>query len=283
MPRNTAQRPLASLLAHSLPANDLFPLLHQHALDVTGGACSLLLQHNPRTGSLQATSAFGLDTLRTDPWLPAPDESSVVSDAFARRAPALVADAAADIPDLADRLGTRSALLLPLVRGSDRVGLLTIGFHTPPSSGSVEETGREVADAFITALELLHLRQADQLQRDVRELLDEFTASLAATLNLAAGLDIFCVGANRLFGADRTSVWIHDRRGRQLVLQGSSDPEHIARGVRVSADDPLAPAAGAMRRTRAEIAPVGDEATFTVTVPLRGYRRALGTIVFEGA
>jgi PAS domain S-box-containing protein len=283
MPRNTAQRPLASLLAHSLTANDLFPLLHQHALDVTGGACSLLLQHNPRTGSLQATSAFGLDTLRTDPWLPAPDESSVVSDAFARRAPALVADAAAHIPDLADRLGTRSALLLPLVRGSDRVGLLTIGFHTPPSSGSVEDTGLEVADAFITALELLHLRQADQLQRDVRELLDEFTASLAATLNLAAGLDIFCVGANRLFGADRTSVWIHDRRGRQLVLQASSDTADVSRGVRLSTDDPTAPAAVAMRRIRSEIVPPSEDAiTPLVTVPLRGTRRALGTVVFEG-
>jgi hypothetical protein len=42
--------------------------------------------------------------------------------------------------------------------------------------------------------------------------LDEFSASLSATLNLTAGLDIFCHGANRLFAADRTSVWIHDRR-----------------------------------------------------------------------
>ena len=50
-------------------------------------------------------------------------------------------------------------------------------------------------------------------------------------MNLTAGLEIFCVGANRLFGADRTSVWIHDRRGRQLVLQGSSDPGHVVRDV----------------------------------------------------
>ncbi|MBW8865875.1 MAG: PAS domain-containing protein [Acidobacteria bacterium] len=161
--------------------------------------------------------------------------------------------------------------------------MLTIGFHTPPSSGSVEDTGLEVADAFITALELLHLRQADQLQRDVRELLDEFTASLAATLNLAAGLDIFCVGANRLFGADRTSVWIHDRRGRQVVLQASSDNADVSRGVRLSTDDPTAPAAVAMRRIRSEIVPPSEDAiTPLVTVPLRGTRRALGTVVFEG-
>jgi len=283
MPRNTAQRPLASLLAHSLTANDLFPLLHQHALDVTDGSCSLLLQHNPRSGTLQATSALGLDALRTDPWLPGQEESSVVGDAFTRRAPALVADAAAHIPDLADRLGTRSALLLPLVRGSDRIGLLTIGFHTPPLAGSVEDAGLEVADAFIPALELLHLRQADQLQRDVRELLDEFTASLAATLNLAAGLDIFCVGANRLFGADRTSVWIHDRRARQLVLQASSDTADVSRGVRLGTDDPSAPAAVAIRRIRSEIVPPSEDAiTPLVTVPLRGTRRALGSVVCEG-
>src|SRR5712691_6629340 len=74
----TAQRPLASMLAHSATPNDLLPHLHQHALDVTGGSCSLLFQHNPRSGGLQATSGFALDVLRTDPWLPGPDESALV-------------------------------------------------------------------------------------------------------------------------------------------------------------------------------------------------------------
>jgi len=55
---STASRPLASLLAHSTTPNELLPHLHQHALDVTGGSCSLLFQHNPRTGGLQATSGF---------------------------------------------------------------------------------------------------------------------------------------------------------------------------------------------------------------------------------
>src|SRR6185503_11280053 len=94
---------------------------------------------------------------------------------------------------------------------------------------------------------------------------------------------VFCLGANRLFGADRTSAWIHDRRGRDLVLQASSDPEHIMHGARVSADDALVPAAAAMRRARAELVPsAGGLPTSTVTVPLRGSRRALGTIVVDG-
>jgi PAS domain S-box-containing protein len=280
---STGPRPLASLLAHNTTSNELLPHLHEHALDVTGGSCSLLFQHNPRTGGLQATSGFGLDALRTDPWLPGPEEAALVADAFARRLPTLVADTTRQTPDLAARLETCAALLLPLVRRGERIGLLAVGFDEPPSASDVDASAVEAADAFMTALELCHLRQADELQRDVRALLEEFTASLSATLNLAAGLDIFCHGANRLFAADRTSVWIHDRRARHLVLQASSDTADVVRGVRVADDDGSVPAAVTMRRARAEIvSPSGDEVTAMVTVPLRGCRRALGTIVFEG-
>src|SRR5206468_3666312 len=81
---------------------------------------------------------------------------------------------------------------------------------------------------------------------------------------------------------DRTSVWIHDRRARHLVLRASSDVDRAARGERVAADDSLSPAAAGMRSARAESAAGADAATSSVTVPLRGRRRALGTIVFEG-
>ena len=94
-----------------------------------------------------------------------------------------------------------------------------------------------------------------------------------------------CRGANRLFGADRTSVWIHDRRARHLLLQASSDADHVARGSRVSTEDLDDPAVSALRRTRAELLPGThdyDASVGTLTVPLRGCRRALGSIVFEG-
>src|SRR5262245_2323035 len=285
----TAQRPIVSLLAQISQPSELLPHLHQHALDVTGGTCSLLFQHNPRNGVLQATSAFALDVLRTDPWMPGPQEASVVASAFERRMPIFVSDVDRQMPDLHSRLNARTALLLPLVNHSERLGLVAIGLGAAPPSTAVTNEIVEVADAFITAIELFRLRQSDELQRDVRALLEEFSTSLGATLNLGAGLDIFCFGANRLFGADRTSVWIHDRRVRHLVLQASSDPEHVSRGMRVSTDDPTAPAAAAMRRSRSEILSTpGDptdeveSVTAMVTVPLRGTRRALGTIVFEG-
>src|SRR5262249_15231765 len=131
--------------------------------------------------------------------------------------------------------------------------------------------------------ELFRHRQQEELQADIRALLDQFTSSLSENLDYGAGLDIFCAGANRLFGADRTSVWIHDRRARQLVLRASSAPEQSAESLTVAVDDPTAIAAVAMRHARAEMAAGGpDRHTATVTIPLRGTRRALGTIVLEG-
>ena len=272
-----------TLLARTPRLIDLLPQLHQHALDVTGGSCSLLFEFNPGSGLLQATSGFGLDELRTEPWVPVDEEGALVADAFARRAPTLVLDALSQMPDLNARLATRAVLLLPLARERQRLGLFVVGFAAAPSVAAMSVDTSEISDALVTALELFRLRQKEDLQNDLRELLDEFSNSLTATLNLGMGLDVFCHGANRLFGADRTSVWIHDRLARHLVLRASSDPAHMARGVRVSGDDSLAPAAAAMRRSRAEILPATDqEPTRTVTIPLRGCRRALGTIVFEG-
>ena len=273
---------LVSRLASASRLVDVLPHLHQCALEVTGGSCSLLFEHNSRNRAMQATSGYELDELRTDPWLPGPDEAALVAQTFARREATFVTDLDRQMPDLAARLGTPSARLLPLVFGDERIGLLAIGFHDAPDVAILGADASPASDAFVTALELFRLRRRDELQRDLRELIDAFSSSISAAMNLAAGLESFCVSAKRLFGADRASVWIHDRRARHLVLRASSDPEHVARGVQVSAHDASAPAATAMRRARAEVLSPADEATSTVTVPLRGYRRALGTIVFEG-
>ena len=278
----TAAPLLTTLLPGTTRLIDLLPHLHRHALDVTGGSCSLLFEFNPRTGVMQATSGFDLDELCTDPWMGEPSENALVSRAFARGGATAVADTKTDTPELAARIGTPAALLIPLVQESKRVGLLAIGFDAGTPASAVAAAA-DLAGAFLTTLELFRLRQKDELQRDFRELVDELSASLAGTLNLGAGLEIFCHGANRLFGADRTSVWIHDRRARHLTLEASSDPEHVAQRPRVPAEDPFAPASASMRHARAEILQTGmDAATSTITVPLRGCRRALGTLVFDG-
>ena len=221
-PGRPGRQPIVSLIARASRLTDVLPHLHQHALDATRDACSLLFEFDPGSGIMQATSGFGLEELVTDPWIPGPPEHKLVSEAFARQGPTFVADADRQMPELTERLRTSSALLVPLISGSQRTGLLAIGFATAPVSMAATGDTAAVADTFVAALELFRLRQQAELQGDLRELIDEFSASLSATLNLSAGLDIFCHGANRLFGADRTSVWVHDRRARDLMLRAPS-------------------------------------------------------------
>jgi PAS domain S-box-containing protein len=268
-------------LAHTDRPTELFTTLHEHLLERTGGSCSLLFQHNPRNGLLHATSGAGVESLHPEPWAPEQDEATLLRRAFETASPMLVSDLNSLMPHLAVRLETPSALLIPLVRRTERVGLLAVGFRDPAASETLDMV--HIADEVVASLELLHLRQRDRFQRDVVALLQAFSTSLSTTMRLTTCLEVLCKGANRLFGADRTSVWIHERRARDLVLQASSDPRQAAASVWVDAEDPLAPAAVAMRRERAEIEAVHeDTSTAMVTIPLRG-RRALGTIVVEGA
>ena len=209
------------------------------------------------------------------PGCPAPDEAALVVATRSRAAlPTLVADADRQMPDLAARLDTpRGAAPAARARRRARRAAGDRLRRRRRRRRASTATSSKSADAFMTALELFRLRQSEELQRDLRALLDEFAASLSATLNLPAGLDIFCHGANRLFGADRTSVWIHDRRARHLVLQASSDPgRRRARRPRQRRRSRSAPAAVAMRSTRAEIIRRRRRRRRprTVTVPLRG-------------
>jgi len=272
---------LVSLLAHRDNPADLLAALLEAALEATGGACSLLFRHNPRNGLLHPTSGFNLDALRVEPLAPHQPEAALIASAFESGSPVFVADAYRLAPELAARLGTPAALLVPLARAAQRIGLLAVGLGDGPlrSTGDAEP----VADAIIATLELIHLRQRDQLQRDLIALLDAFSASLTTASSLTTGLGVLCQGASRLFAADRTSAWIYERRRGDLVLQAASDPRHVAQIVRIDAEDENAPAAVAMRRERAEITLTAHGATAMLTIPLRGRRRALGTIVVEGA
>jgi PAS domain S-box-containing protein len=275
--------PILSLLAGNSPLSELLPRLHERALAATGASCSVLFEHNPRSGVLNATSGFGLDRLPTEPWTPGSDEQALVDGVFAAGVPMLLEAASHQAPDLAACLGTGAALLVPLGGPIGRIGLLAAGLDRKPIQGPSSPALHDVADAFRTTLELFRLRRNEQLQRDIRALLDELAATLSSSLHLPSGLDVFCRGAKGLFGADRTAVWLVDRRARRLELKASSDPEHLAQGGRVAADDVTVPAATALQLPRASLVPGADEShPGGVVVPLRGRRRILGTIVFDG-
>jgi len=126
-----------------------------------------------------------------------------------------------------------------------------------------------------------------ELPRDLRTALHEFSQTVSSSRTLTAGLEMFCKAANPLFAADRSSVWLIDRQAHEMVLQASSDAAYLTLGGRVSTENRHSPVALAVRRDRAEISatrPDQDhaESTALVTVPLKGRRRALGTLILEG-
>jgi PAS domain S-box-containing protein len=273
--------PLVSRLARARQRTDILPHLQRYALERSGGDSILLFESNPRSGVLHATAGYGLDDLRLDAWTASDEETQLVTGALRENLPTFIADLEREMPELSERLERSAGLLVPLVQNGDTVGLLAIGFSNPGALTSFDEL-TDLQDAFVVTLELLRLRRSDDLQSQVRDLLDDFNRSLSASLNLGEALEHFCAGANRLFAADRTSIWIHDRRARQIVLNASA-PAVRPDALTLSADDPFALAAVALRNLRAQLSPPSvDGERDAITVPLRGCRRALGTLIIEG-
>jgi PAS domain S-box-containing protein len=284
---------LASLLLHSEQPADVLPPLHREALSLLGGRGSVLFERSLRGPMVLPTSSFGIDALRADPWVPGRAEAKLAERVFVSGEPHLVADAATAAPALATYIGTPLAVLIPLQRRDERFGLLVVGATSAPPLARIRPALARLADAFTLALEYLRQRRTLGLQRDLRGLLQDFTDIVSSTSTLANGLDVFCERATRLFRVERTSIWIHERRARHLVLQASSDRIFAGRGGRVPTDDLESPVAAAMRSSRAQIVlslpPTngGRRRTPSVpplalAVPLKGYRRALGAIMFDG-
>jgi signal transduction histidine kinase len=117
------------------------------------------------------------------------------------------------------------------------------------------------------------------LRKRLQEALFVFSRGVSARLALAAGLEILAEDVTALFGARRTSIWMHDRSRRVLTLTGSSDPREPALGSSIPTDDDSGVARG-LRLDAPELS--GKGKAQCLLVPLRGWRRALGTIMIEG-
>jgi PAS domain S-box-containing protein len=257
---------------------DLLPVLHHHAVSAVDGRNSILFHFNRAGDALHAMSASGVEQLPPDPW----HVRHLPPTLFQDGTPHLVPDISKVI-SCASELGTGPAVLVPLTHVQKRIGVLVVGCQAPLSADQLERAA-SVGHAFAVALERARTAGEFHLHHQLRELLQVFVRDVSST-TLSAGLEALCTGANRVFGADRTSVWLHDRRARMVVLSASSDVGYMAQERRIPTSDPLAPAARALRGERAELFPGGGDGagsyTALVTIPLKGKRRALGTLVLE--
>jgi PAS domain S-box-containing protein len=120
-------------------------------------------------------------------------------------------------------------------------------------------------------------------QLPFRELSRTFWRGISSTHSLGPAIAGVLNEFSTQVGAQRASVWLHDRRARELSLVASSDPAYGAKNRRVSISDPHVPAALGLRLERAQILPGNNGSVEPIIVtPLRGWRRALGTLVVEG-
>jgi PAS domain S-box-containing protein len=259
--------------------SDLLPVLHHHAVSAVEGRSSILYQFARTGDTLEATSAFGIERLPPLPWA----ARLVPTALFRDEQPLFVADVSRVLRGAPEYLGTLPAVIVPLAQKQNPMGVLVIGCEKLPSSDQMRQAA-SVGHAFALALGRAYAMSEVELQAELRELLQVFSRDISST-TLSAGLEMLCSGANRLFDADRTSVWLHDRRSDTIGLSASSDVFYLAQERRITTSDPLAPAS-AMRSDRAEItataAAQGGGQTAMVTIPLKGRRRALGTLVMEG-
>ena len=269
---------LASAVARHDRMAELLPLFHQRAILAANGRSSVLLRLNPRTGLLQADSASGLDMLDADAWLQADEERQRAEEAWGTRKPVQLPGSSA----LARRLDVQHVVIAPLQARDRRLGLLVIGTDDPAKATTQQEEIAAVADMLSLALERARFRREADLQQDLSELSANVTKAISSSVQLGATLEIFCVRAARLFAADRVSVWFHDRRAHMLELVASSDVAELASAQRVATDDESIPVSAVMRQSEVRVVPQTDARAPDVIAPLRGRRRALGTLEFTG-
>jgi PAS domain S-box-containing protein len=143
---------------------------------------------------------------------------------------------------------------------------------------AVEEARPEPVEGILSAKsELSRLRSDAAFHQGLRDLTIAFSRGVSSSLSLEGALQTLASDANRLLGGSRTSVWLHQRRARRLVLAASSDPAYARTAAEIATDDPGAPAAQGMRLERPVFA--RDPHGPLLLAPLRGRRRALGALV----
>jgi PAS domain S-box-containing protein len=120
--------------------------------------------------------------------------------------------------------------------------------------------------------ERMRLEREVRLHKQLRDLMVLFSRSLSGNLTLPAALEALTPAIQRALGARSVQIWMHDRHVRQLALTASSNGDA---GSRISTDQRSHPAAWGLRLARPKLR--GDH----LAAPLRGWRRALGTLVIE--
>src|SRR4051812_15680891 len=114
------------------------------------------------------------------------------------------------------------------------------------------------------------LEREVRVHKRLRELLLVFSRGVSSDLGLNAALESLTPEIREILGAETVEIWLHERRERRLVLAASSGK---ADADPVSIDDTEHHAVEGLRLERPTLR------GHRMVAPLRGWRRALGTLV----
>jgi two-component system NtrC family sensor kinase len=112
-----------------------------------------------------------------------------------------------------------------------------------------------------------------RMHKQLRERLLHFSRGFSSSFSLAGALEPLTPEIRDILGAKSVEIWLHQRRSRLLTLAGSASGHPV--GERVPVSDTAHYATDGLRLDRPELR--GRVAL----APLRGWRRALGTLVIE--
>jgi two-component system, NtrC family, sensor kinase len=272
MSSHTRFSTLARAVAQGAHPSGLLVELHRAVVASLQASASLMLQRRGRSGSYGVTSSVGVDA-PAGYWL---------EQSAARRLQTLTGESsrmceAEQIGPILGRLaGPDRTLVVPLTGTGSTAFLIVIA----PSLATSEAiaAGESLRVQFGLALELARLGREASLHREIQELLLRFSRGISSTLSVAGALASLSTESNALFGTERSSVWLHDRRNRELICSAASTDDGLV-GTRVPTDSDTHAARGLrLGHPQSVESPSGR----VLVAPLRGWRRALGTLVIEG-
>jgi signal transduction histidine kinase len=272
MSSHTRFSTLARAVAEGADPSELLVELQRAAMTSLQAPASFVLQRRGPSDRYGVTYSVGVD----DPvgyWL---------DEAAARRLQSLSGDRSriwdsselGAFPGLLG--GTERALVVPLT-GSNSTAFLIVIAPSIEASDAVA-AGESFRVQFGLALELARLGREASLHREIQEVLLRFSRGISSTLSVAGALASLSSETNALFGTERSSVWLHDRRNRELICSASSPDDGMV-GTRVPTESDTHAARG-LRLAHPQI--VEGQSRLVLVAPLRGWRRALGTLVVEG-
>src|SRR5581483_5854533 len=272
-----SQAALIQALSSQQPTGDLLRALHRLAIDAVGGRSSILFQFDAAGREGRATSGEGIGPLPNETLVP---PGSLLSMLVPGGMPVFVSNLRQTVPSVASALETNSAAIAAVSGLGAHFSWIAVGCDDPPGVRALQDLATIVL-AFGIAIDRGRAERWMVVHQHLRPILQGFSAAAAPTFDLDGGLQVLCSGVNSIFDADRSSIWVHDRTARKMMLGASTDGD-AHNDATMGPRNRRTIAAAALRRDLPDIADF-DSHVKVLSIPLKGQRRALGAILIEKA